>query len=196
MMKNFNIDILYKALSLLENRMKAEGLSPVELVVCGGSALIAAELVSRTTKDVDIVTMVDEKRNFIDPDPLPEGLIRAAGIVADTLDLPTDWLNTGPADLFRMGLPSGFKERLLRKIIGEYLVVNFISRLDQIYFKLYASVDRGGYHIEDLLALKPTDRELIDAGKWTKTHDVSEGYAMLLKSLLIELGYKNAASGL
>ena len=79
-------------------------------------------------------------------------LTEAAAVVAKTLNLPEDWLNTGPADLFRMGLPEGFENRLIVRVFGTHLTVHFIGRLDQIHFKLYASVDRGGYHIEDLLA--------------------------------------------
>ena len=193
-MKEIDVDKLQEALNLLESRIYTEGGDPLELIVCGGSALIATGLILRTTKDVDIVAMIDSDSILIDPAPLPRFLVDAAIVVARTLDLPEDWLNTGPADLFRMGLPEGFKSRLIRKEIGSFLTIHFISRLDQIHFKLYASVDRGGYHIEDLLGLDPTEAELVQAGKWSCTHDVSEPYVMLLRDLLNQLGYKNAAS--
>lgn len=148
---------------------------------------------SRTTKDTDILSIKKGKK-FIDPEPFPEYIIKAVQTVATVLELPEDWLNTGPADIFRMGLPEGLEERLLSKEIGSHLKVHFIGRLDQIYFKLYASVDRGGYHIEDLLSLSPTEEELIQAGKWVQTHDVSPEFKKLLQNLLSELGYKHAAS--
>lgn len=180
---------LFEALGLLEEHMRTLEGRPVVLVVCGGSALMACHFVSRTTHDVDVVALVDQWQNLIDPEPLPHTLISAATLVADTLGLSQDWLNTGPADIFRMGLPSGFQDRLVQHKIGECLSVSFISRLDQIYFKLYASVDRGGYHIDDLLALNPTEDELVAAACWTTTHDVSEGFLMLLKKLFRSLGY-------
>ena len=58
---------------------------------------------------------------------------------------------TGPADLLKYGLPEGFKERLQTKIYGQELTVHYISRVDQIHFKVYASVDSGpGRHVDDL----------------------------------------------
>jgi hypothetical protein len=50
-----------------------------------------------------------------------------------------------------MGLPEGFVSRLFQKDYGRRLTVYFAGRKDQIHFKLYAAVDRGGYHIDDLL---------------------------------------------
>lgn len=92
-----------------------------------------------------------------------------------------------------MGLPEGLEDRLQTKGFGNSLIVHFIGRLDQIYFKLYASVDRGGYHIDDLLQLSPTENELLEAARWSKTHDVSEGYDMMLRSLLKQLGFDHVA---
>ena len=192
-MKIFDDKIVEEALSLLESRIRSSGGDPIEIVVCGGSALITTKLVSRTTKDVDVVALKGDSGLF-DPDPMPANLIDAALIVARALNLPEDWLNTGPADLFRMGLPEGFESRLISKSFGTHLIVHFIGRLDQIHFKLYAYVDSGGYHIEDLLALNPTMDEVLMAAKWSQTHDVSEGYTMILKDLLTQLGYSDAAS--
>ena len=145
---------------------------------------------------MDIIALRNTDSELIDPDPLPGYLIDAAVTVSRVLNLPEDWLNTGPSDLFRMGLPDKIESRFIRREFGSHLTVHFISRIDQIYFKLYASVDRGGYHIDDLVALKPTENEILEAAKWSQTHDVSEGYTMLLRELLSELGYENAASGI
>lgn len=182
-MKQFTKKLLDDALSLLGHSLQSTGKPPVELVVCGGSALIAANLIHRTTKDVDILALHGAS-GFIDPDPLPDYLVESALFAARILNLPTDWINTGPADLFRMGLPEGFEQRLLKRSYGSSLTVLFISRIDQIHFKLYAAVDRGGYHIDDLMQLHPTDSELVTAAKWSQTHDVSKPYTEILKSLL------------
>lgn len=195
-MKNFNKKKLYQALELLNSQLKAHSSKAFELIICGGSALIAVDLVSRTTNDVDIIALKNSTFGLIDPAPLSSELKKASLIVAKTLNLPEDWLNTGPADLFRMGLPEGFENRLITQKIGTHLTVHFSGRFDQIHFKLYASIDRGGYHIEDLLALKPIDEELVAAGRWSKTHDVSENFSMLLISFLKEIGFENAASKL
>lgn len=193
-MENFDSDKLNTALSLLNSRISQSTKDSIGLVVCGGSALIATNLVARTTKDVDVLAITDlDEKKMIDAVSLPPFLIKAADEVASTLNLPADWLNSGPADLFRMGLPVGFSDRLIEHKYGQSLTVFYIGRTDQIHFKLYASVDRGGYHIDDLMQLEPSEEEMIQAGLWTQTHDVSEGYSELLRMLLRELGYKHAA---
>lgn len=196
-MKRENIDIskLNEVLNLLNEQLLLQGSDPVHLVVCGGSALIATGLVPRTTQDVDVVALMDGN-TLKDPEPFPEKLTKAAKTTASLLKLPEDWLNCGPADLFRMGLPEGFVDRLQTKVVGICLVMHFVSRIDQIHFKLYASVDRGGYHVTDLRALKPTAEELYTAAKWCTTQDVSEGFLYLLKDFLKVFGFENVAKRL
>ena len=180
-MKIIDLNKLHQALSLLNERLILQNAPKVRLVVCGGSALIAMGLVPRTTQDM------------VDPEPMPEYLISAAGATAQTLSLPKDWLNCGPADLFRMGLPKGTFERLTKVEIGVKLDIYYVSRLDQIFFKLYAAVDRGGYHIDDLLKLNPTSEELFQAAQWTMTHDVSDGFRCMLRQLLTELDHEDVS---
>lgn len=183
---------------LLDKRLAQNAGPPIGIVVCGGAALIVTGLLSRTTMDVDIVALVDDRERLVTPMPLPESLLQAAGEVAATMQLPEDWLNNGPSQdeggLFQMGLPKGLRERLHEKDYGSHLKVYFIDRIDQIHFKLYAAVDRGGYHISDLEALRPTNGELTQAALWTMTHDVSPGFRVLLQRLLEALGYEDVAS--
>jgi hypothetical protein len=102
------------------------------------------------------------------------------------------WLNDGPADLVRDGLPKGFLDRVERRDFGEYLTVLFASRFDQVHFKLYATVDQGpGRHEADLRALGPTEQELIAAARWSMSHDPSEGYRSQLVQVLRILGVEN-----
>jgi hypothetical protein len=138
---------------------------------------------------------MDDNGVLLDPAPLPLALSTAARAVSVDLGLPKDWLNNGPSSgdggLFRMGLPHGFVERLAWTTIGEKLTVGFISRYDQIHFKLYAAVNQSGsYHAEDLCELCPTDEELLAAAQWTRTHDTSEGYLQCLQWFLKEFGYE------
>ncbi len=195
-MKPISNEQLDKALSLLNDLLVFRDTEPYHLIVCGGSALIALQLVPRTTKDVDILAMVKDGV-LIAPTPIPEELLEIATDVQRNLGLPEEWLNNGPSSneggLFQMGLPEGLKNRLTRKEYGEKLTISFISRLDQIYFKLWASVDRGGYHIEDLMTLNPTSDELLDASRWTMEKDVSDGYLMVLKSFLSVIGFEDVA---
>jgi hypothetical protein len=185
-----------QALHLLNGRLELADAPRFTLVVCGGSALAATGLVMRTTKDVDIVALMDDNRILLDPAPLPQALVLAAREVATDLGLQQDWLNNGPSSgdggLFRLGLPGGFVERLIRETVGKKLTVCFISRYDQIHFKLYAAVDQSGsYHAADLRELRPTDEELLAAAAWTRTHDPSDGYRQGLQWFLKEFGYEH-----
>ncbi len=74
-----NFDTAFK---LLNGRLHVLNAPPFRLVVCGGTALIATNLVLRTTRDVDIVAMADEAGTLIDPAPWPEILSSAAKEVA------------------------------------------------------------------------------------------------------------------
>jgi hypothetical protein len=185
-----------EALRLLNGRLAFAGAPRFNLVVCGGTALIATNLLFRATTDVDIVALMDDGGALLDPEPLPQSLVNAAGIVAVDLGLPENWLNNGPSSgdggLFRLGLPEGFVKRLAWKTFGENLSVGFIGRIDRIHFKLYAAVDqRGGYHADDLQLLTPTDEELLQAARWARTHDPSEGYLQSLEWFLREFGYEH-----
>jgi hypothetical protein len=165
----------------------------------GRLARVATGLVPRTTRDVDVVALMRDGA-LVSPAPLPDALLRAAREVAEDLGLDPDWLNNGPrpgeGGLFQMRLPEGFASRLQSQRYGDRLRVHFASRTDQIHFKLFASADRGGYHIDDLRALDPMPEEVLAAARWTMTHDVSEGYAMVLEHLLQSLGHGDLADQL
>lgn len=185
-----------QALRLLNARLELSGAPRFNLVVCGGTALAATGLIPRTTKDVDIVALMDDEGDLLDPAPLPQALVREALEVALDLGLPKDWLNNGPSSgdggLFRLGLPDGFVERLTWVAVGKKLTVSFISRYDQIHFKLYAAVDQSGsYHAADLRELQPTDEELLTAVGWTRSHDPSDGYLQGIQWFLKEFGYEH-----
>jgi hypothetical protein len=178
------IDDIFEA---LDRQIKVHDGTPLGLVVCGGTALSALGLVMRTTRDVDVLGTVLEtqnKRTIQRITKFPEWLVEAANKVGRDFDLPENWLNLGPASQVESGLPEGFEKRLVKKVYGQYLTIYFISRLDQIHFKLYAAVDQNGYHVQDLFALKPTESEMEMAAKWVITQDVSEVFKALLKDFL------------
>lgn len=161
------------------------------LAVVGGSALLALALVSRATRDVDVVAIVHDGE-LVSAEPFPPGLQDAAALVARDFGLPVQWLNPGPASLMELGLPEGFFERAERRDYGDALIVLFASRTDQIYLKLYATVDQGaGKHLNDLRALDPSERELLDAAAWSRSQDPSAGYLSLLEAALEHLGAKD-----
>jgi len=187
-------DRVRELLTALSEQLAARG-QHYEVVVVGGSALLALELVDRTTQDVDVVAL-RQGGALIKADPLPADLLEARNRVANDFDLPEDWLNPGPASLMDFGLPEGFQERVSTWNLGTGLIVHFVSRLDQIHLKLYALVDQGiGKHEADLRALAPSREELIVAARWTRIHDPSAGFREMLERALHYLGVDDADLG-
>ncbi|HEX9481819.1 MAG TPA: hypothetical protein VF927_06930 [Solirubrobacteraceae bacterium] len=166
------------------------------IAVVGGSALLALGLVPRTTRDIDVVAVL-EGDELISAEPLPAKLLEAAAVVAADFGLAADWLNAGPAQLVEFGLPDGFLARATRHRYGPALTVLFASRVDQIHFKLYAVVDQGaGRHLSDLTALDPSEGELLQAARWTRTQDPSEGYRSVLAEVLDHFGVEHGPQAL
>ncbi|HEY7952092.1 MAG TPA: DUF6036 family nucleotidyltransferase [Solirubrobacteraceae bacterium] len=166
------------------------------LTVVGGSALLALGLISRATRDVDVLAIV-ENNKLTSARPLPAPLLDAAHTVARDFGLAADWLNPGPTSLLDLGLPGGLYERAQRHTYGPTLEILFASRIDQIHLKLYAAVDQGaGKHLQDLMELAPTEQELLDAARWSRSHDPSEGYRSELARVLSYLGVDDGHLGL
>ncbi len=183
-----------RLLSALGEQLAARG-QRFELVVVGGSGLLALGLIERSTRDVDLLALRagDELESA---KPLPAALEAARDRVARDFSLPADWLNPGPTDLLEFGLPDEFVDRLERRDYGPGLTVYFASRYDQVHFKLYALVDQGpGKHEDDLRALAPTEEELLAAARWSRSHDPSEGYAHVLRNVLAHLGVRDVDLG-
>jgi hypothetical protein len=191
------VELILTALGEQLERVTAQ---TIELLVCGGSALNVLGLIQRATEDVDILAYV--KRNegqevfFVKAEPLSPELKMAAEKVARDFNLPEHWLNPGPTSAVDLGLPEGLMQRVITKQFGPKLVIDFLGRYDQIHFKLYAAVDQGGKHFDDLLALKPSSQELEDAARWTITQDPSEGFGLVIKDFLNQIGYADVAAKL
>lgn len=174
-------------LNALGEQLAAAG-ERFEIIIIGGSALLALGVLERATRDVDIVAL-RAGSELQGPDPLPQALRIARDRVARDFSLPENWLNTGPASLLDLGLPEGFVDRLETRSHGDSLTVHVASRFDQIHFKLYAAVDQGpGKHAQDLEALDPTHEELLQAARWARTHDPSPGFERELRRALTHFG--------
>ncbi len=137
----------------------------LEAVVIGGVALNLLGVVSRPTKDCDILHPT-----------LPEEVVAAArafarevcasgGVLAD------DWLNNGPSSLAKV-LPSGWEDRLQTAFAGEVLLLRCPGRDDLLRSKLFALCDRG-LDLGDCLALAPTAGELAALLPWVAQQDLN-----------------------
>jgi hypothetical protein len=190
-----NITDIEKVFIALSEQLESLGINHLAIVVCGGIALNVLGYVRRTTKDVDVIAFI-ENNVLVKAKPLKPLLLEAARRVQGDFNLPENWLNAGPADIMDFGLPEGLIKRAEIRKYGKILTIHFLSRYDQIHFKLHAAVDQGGKHYDDLLALKPAAQELEAAARWTMTHDVSDGYRKLLKSFIDHIGHKDVADKL
>ena len=164
-------------------------------VVCGGSSLLALGLVSRDkTRDVDVLARVGLD-GLLTAKPLPDWLTRAADAIGKEFGLMENWFNPAPSDelYFRFGFPEGMVDRLTPRTYGPdgNLRISFISRYDQIFFKLHAFADsEEGRHYEDLVDLQPTADELLAAARWILKQDSSDGFLFLLGKAFKELGHE------
>jgi hypothetical protein len=186
-------DAAHQLLGALEEQLASQAES-YDLAVVGGSALLALDLVRRATQDVDIVALIEERR-LVSAVELPAGLLAARDRVARDFGVSPEWLNSGPAELLRVGLPDGFEQRWETQSYGPALTVRWASRYDQIHLKLYAAVDQAGKHLRDLEVLAPQRDELIAAARWARAHDPSEGFEVVLREALAYFGIEDADLG-
>src|ERR1700759_2240179 len=113
---NETIGLLFSALA---DQLQALG-SSMEIVVIGGSALTALGLVRRATRDVDLLAIAVNGELRL-AEPLPDALLSARVAVARDFDLDENWLNAGPTDLIKWGLPHGFMARVVTRQYGPAL---------------------------------------------------------------------------
>jgi len=179
-----------RGLSAVGELLAAEGVE-IGIVVVGGVALNLLGIVKRTTTDVDVLAIVPSLTDtgevaLAPPEPLPEPLRRAIATVARDLQLPDDWMNTVVGLQWETGLPPGMGRRLhWRQFAG--LRVGLADRYDLIFLKLYAAAASGGpasVHFQDLLALRPTERELLAAAAWVRGQDPTPAFARILEQVI------------
>ncbi len=189
---------LQKALEALGEKAEFYACQPISLVVCGGTALNVLGFLDRPTKDVDVVALATEEGGEItlQAPEIPNDLLRCIQEVAEDFGLPPNWVNAGPAELYRRGLPEGIGGRLRSIDFGSRLRVHFVGRQDLVFMKLYAAASRGGrqaQHSSDLEALDPSHDELEKAIDWAVQQDGSEEFRHFLKRHLTDMGHDDLA---
>ncbi len=127
--------------------LAARGLR-LDAVVIGGAALELLGVISRPTRDCDILhpslppVILAAAREFA----------QARRVSGETLD--DDWLNNGPEQLAQV-LPAGWEQRTQPAFAGAALELRAPGRLDLLRTKLFALCDRGT-DLQDCLALAPS----------------------------------------
>ena len=195
-------DILKGLLDELAQWMEFEDCEPVEWVVCGGVALTLQGLLSRTTRDVDVLGNWDAqgmKIAFVDqfPDDIKACIRKVTGNHPELDGLDEEWVNLGASQLTKFGLPSGFEGRLTPVRFRERLTLQLLSRNDLLALKLYAAADELGHrqdvHQQDLMGLNPTFDELDKAVDWIRTLPDFEEMRLKLKEAVGRLGHEDLA---
>jgi hypothetical protein len=170
-----------KTLDLLSFYLEKKGVSRT-FIICGGASLILQGIVSRGTKDIDIVgPKIDSE------------LEEAAVYVANQLGLNPNWLNTEPKGLAR-DMTSGWKKRIFEVYNSSCLIIHSISREDMIFAKFYAYCDRQK-DLQDLIDLKITKNEVEIAAQLTEQKDAHPLWPKYVKEqelkLKQRLGYED-----
>ena len=183
---------LEEALRLLGNLLATRKRAWFWLVVCGGSALLAQEIISRSTEDVDILAVRDWEGGVDRAFPMPEALKVAAAEVADELHLGGNWLNSAASlhfpDLHL--LPASFWQELETRDYGNYLKISFVTRSGHIQLKTYAALNRAKPRdLDDLRTLAPTSAETEAAVRWVLDHITVLSHRDKLPYLLTHLGH-------
>ncbi len=184
---------LEQALGLLGELLASEKHTPFQLVVCGGSALVAQKIVSRVTHDVDVLAQRNWDREIFRAYPLPEVLAKAAKQVSEELGLEANWLNSAASFHFPDygALPASFWTDLAPREYGPYLSVSFVTRSGQILLKLYAALNRTEIRdFDDLKALAPDSCETEEGLRWLLRSFPGLLHRNRLPELLTYLGYE------
>jgi hypothetical protein len=193
--RSLNAQVIEEALKRLNSKMAYAMMDSINLVVCGGAALIITKLVTRSTRDVDLIALANTKGSEVEllpPDTLPADLKQLVAEIAREFGIREDWLNFGPSPLLQFGLPEGLTTRLTKKSYGACLTVFFISRFDQVHFKIFAAMDakEGTRHLSDLLDLEPAESEVKAAVSWLLGRKVSSQFKATLQQVLERIGYE------
>lgn len=167
-----------KTLSAFDQFLVSRGLR-LDAVVIGGAALELLGVISRPTRDCDILhpslpsAIVEAAREFARQ-------TRAGGEALDE-----DWLNNGPEQLAQV-LPPGWQQRTQSAFSGTALSLRALGRLDLLCTKLFALCDRGT-DLADCLALAPSPAELTEASEWVQQQDSNPDWPAHVAAVLDDL---------
>ena len=203
---------LDRVLAAVGDLLEARG-EQVGIVVVGGASLNLLGLLERTTSDVDVIAQVHvseeaDERTLAPAEPIPQPLLDAIRKVARDFNLPADWMNTVIGAQWDFGLPPGLTEDLTWKRYGgkrhggkryggkRYggLLVGLAGRRTLIALKLFAGVDQGpeSVHVQDLIALHPTESELAAAARWVQSQDSAPAFKEMTQEVVAYVQRKGA----
>jgi hypothetical protein len=152
----------------------------LDAVVVGGTALALLGVVSRQTRDCDIL------HPELSADLLTAARAFAAQRRADGDPLADGWLNNGPSSLAEV-LPEGWPARTEVVFQGSAVTLRSLGRADLLGSKLFALCDRG-IDLGDCLALQPAREELREITAWLEERDAHPDWPAHVRTTLLDLG--------
>ncbi|NOZ85715.1 MAG: hypothetical protein GXP49_05545 [Deltaproteobacteria bacterium] len=154
----------HETIARFDSFLAAQG-SVFEAIVIGGTALGLPGVISRHTRDCDVLQPKV-------PNDIKDASVRFAAKERDAgRDLQDDWFNDEPASVANL-LPKGWKKRLQLVFHGRALVLHTLGRADLLKIKLFALRDRAT-DLPDCLALAPSAEELAEARPWLYLQDAN-----------------------
>jgi hypothetical protein len=177
-----------EALGAAGDLLRAAG-DEVAIVVLGGATMNLLGIVRRSTNDVDVIARAfrDEEGvlRLSKAEPFPDSLRAAIRTVARDLDLPPNWMNAEVGAQWDHGLPPWILEDITWRTYGN-LHVGLVGRRTLVALKLFAAVDTGprSVHVQDLLALAPTESELNESRRSVARQDANEGFPSLIEQMI------------
>lgn len=163
-----------------------ESEEPLDIMVCGGMALILQGLIDRRTRDIDgMALVVMENDAYVLKKPLLKKPLKdAIQRVAAVYGITRHWLSFQSRTLLDNGLPEGIIERAEVRHYGEKLTVRLISRYDQVHLKLKAAISREGPDAGDIAEIGATEKEIAAAARWClelgySSADIKEALEMI-----------------
>jgi hypothetical protein len=181
-MKNSDIKVVSPEVIREFDRYLVERKLRFECVIVGATSLSLANIISRRTKDCDVLdpeipkAIKDASMDFAT-------VMRSKGIY-----LVDDWFNNGPASLKQV-LPQGWRDDLEPLYQGQALSLQTLDRLTLLKTKLFAYCDRGE-DLDDCLALKPSLDELDAAKEWVQYQDANPMWPDHVENRIEELAEK------
>lgn len=156
--------MLNNAISEFDKYLGKLGLQ-FEAIIIGGAALSILNVISRMTEDIDCI------------DPEIPSDIKSASIEFIKLNpqfglVPEKFLNNGPITIIK-DLPEGWRARTQIIFQGEAITFLTLGRADLLKTKLDAMVHRGR-DMDDVIAMRPTEKELEDSLDWVLNVDGGE----------------------
>lgn len=148
-------------------------------VAIGGAPLVLLGIITRETRDCDIIDPVIPKQIEALAVEFAKEKRARGGAVEDT------WFNNGPISL-KDKLPKDWKNRLQLVFKGKVLTLYAPCREDLLKTKLLGLCDRGTDK-SDCLALRPTKKELGEAVAWVKDQDGNPGWPKHVEEVLADL---------